>query len=324
MKWKSNVSELVDFLSADDNPFSYLSHEIFSFDDYLYNHSVNVCVIGTAVANRFNTNFSAIVDEWLKGKSDPALSAGGAKDHGRDIPSYTCFYPEDLSDISLGFFLHDIGKILVPDEILNKKGALSDAEFAEVKKHSYEYGTKIIEQNKLKNSVIKNIVQHHHAPLFEDEARCYPMDKHHARIPIYVRICKLADMYDAMTSKRCYKDAFNPINVVTQLFRKYAKKDRMLQYVLHSFVKSIGIYPPGSIVFLRNGQMAYVLESDGPLVIPFTDRHQETLHKMPDPLKLNSIEVDREQRIDSERSVKSPKDVEKLLPSYIKKIIVKS
>lgn len=318
---ESSVSELVDFLSIADNPFSYLTQEIFSYDDYLYNHSVNVCAIGTAVANRFNTNFSKIIDNLISGYTAD-LEGMFDKKKAHQTPAYTCFYPEDLSDISLGFFLHDIGKTLVPDAILNKEGRLTPAEFVEVRKHSYDLGVEILERNKLKNSVIKNIVQYHHAPLYDTEERCYPTDKPHSMVPLYVRICKLADIYDAMTSKRSYKEAFNPINVVTQIFRTYAKKDRMLQYVLHAFVKSIGIYPPGSIVYLINGQMAYVLESDGPIVMPFTDEKATTLRHMPDPLKLDAPELDPAKRIDGSRSVKSPKDVNTLLPAYIKKILV--
>jgi len=146
------------------------------------------------------------------------------------------------------------------------------------------------------------------------------MDKKYNDIPIYVRICKLADIYDAMTSRRCYKEAINPINVVTQLFRNYAKKDTMLQHVLHAFVKSIGIYPPGSIVFLRNGQMAYVLESDGPLVIPFTDNQSNTLRRKADPIKISTTETDTSRMVDNNRSVKTPKEVYKILPNYIKNI----
>lgn len=320
---ESNVSDLVDFLSVGDNPFSYLTHEIFSYDDYLYNHSVNVCAIGTAVADRFNKNFSKIVDDLINGTSSE-INDPFEKDKSDPVRSYTCFYPEDLYDISLGFFLHDIGKILVPDEILNKQGSLSKEEFEVVRKHSYEFGVQILEKNKLKNSVIKNIVQYHHAPLYDSEGRCYPLDKKQTQVPLYVRICKLADIYDAMTSKRCYKEAYNPINVVTQLFRTYAKKDRMLQYILHAFVKSIGIYPPGSIVYLRNGQLAYVLESDGPFLLPFTDERENTLRHQPSPFRANLPDLDETKKIDGRRSVKSPTDVNDLLPAYIRKIAVKS
>ena len=138
-------------------------------------------------------------------------------------------------------------------------------------------------------------------------------------IPPYVKIAKLADIYDAMTSKRCYKDAFNPINVVTNIFRTYANKDPFLQVVLHSFVKVVGIYPPGSILTLRNGQMAYVLLSDGPIVLPFTDSKAQPLSNKPDPIDLGSINIieSPQIQIDNRKSLKAPAEVIDLLPSYI-------
>jgi hypothetical protein len=175
-----------------------------------------------------------------------------------------------------------------------------------------------MEKNKIKNSMINNIVKNHHARLYEKEERCYPMDTLPDDIPIYVKICKFADIYDAMTSKRCYKEAFNQIGVVTDIFRKYAGKDILLQHILYSFVKSIGIYPPGSIIFLRNGQMAYVLESDGPIVIPFTDTDGNRLSRRSDPVDINSSDLDELLKPDGRRSVKTPMEVYDLLPSYLK------
>lgn len=316
---QNNVSELVDFLVLKENPFSFLTQEIFAYDDYLYNHCVNVCTIGTAIIHRFNIHFSSIVDELLKGNASDIYNPFEKENRSKQS-SFTCYYEEDLNDISLGFFLHDIGKVLVPDEILNKEGRLTEAEFTEVRRHSYEYGAQIIDKNNIKNSVIRNMIKYHHAPLYTNEPRCYPNEKSHTQIPLYTRVCKLADIYDAMTSKRCYKDAINPINVVTRLFREYAKKDHILQYILHSFVKSIGIYPPGSIVYLRNGQMGYILESDGPIVLPFTDTSGTTLKNRPDPINLGELESESPKNVDNRRSVKMPKEVYDLLPSFIKKI----
>ncbi|THB76561.1 MAG: HD domain-containing protein [Desulfobacteraceae bacterium] len=317
---ESNVGELVDFLVVSENPFSYLTQEIFSYDDYLYNHSINVCAIGTAILHRFNDHFSRKVDALLNG-NETNLTNPFDRDPDGEIGSYSCYYEDDLADISLGFFLHDMGKILVPDQVLNKPARLTDAEFEEVKKHSFEYGMQILEKNHLKNSFVKNIIKYHHAPLFDGEERCYPQDRSYKQVPIYTRICKLADIYDAMTSKRSYKEAFNQINVVTELFRKYAKKDTILQYVLHSFVKSIGIYPPGSIIYLRNGQMGYVLESTGPIVLPFTDTNEQTLMSQPDPLDLGDPDTQEVHRVDNRRSVKNPRDVYDLLPPYMKSIV---
>jgi HD-GYP domain-containing protein (c-di-GMP phosphodiesterase class II) len=317
---EANVSVLIEFLTVGDNPFSYLTQEIFSYDDYLYNHSINVCAIGTAVLNRFNTYFSNTVSDLLKANSSEIYTPFEKKSEPQPN-SFSCYYPDELRDISLGFFLHDLGKVMVRDEVLNKQSGLTTQEFDEVQKHSYEYGAYLLEKNRIKSSAIKNIIYYHHACLYEGEEKCYPLEMKHTQIPLYVRICKLADIYDAMTSKRCYKEAISPISVVTQLFRTYAKKDKMLQYILHSFVKSIGIYPPGSILFLRNGQMAYVLDSKGPFVVPFTDEQGHTLISRPDPFIISASESDPARLIDNRRSLKTSKDVYAILPAYIKKII---
>ncbi|MCK5311823.1 MAG: HD domain-containing protein [Desulfobacteraceae bacterium] len=320
---ENNVADLVAFLTETDNAFSFLTKELFSYDDYLYNHSVNVCAIGTAILNRFNKQFSTFVNDFLRAGDQTALEQF-PRENDQEVDCFKLFQKDDLGDISLGLFLHDIGKVMVSENVLNKKGKLTKEEFDEVKKHSYEYGLFILEENKLKNSYLKNIIQYHHGPLFEDEERCYPGGIKFHEIPIYVKICKLADIFDAMTSKRCYKEAFNQINVVTDLFRTYAQKDRLLQLILHSFVKSIGIYPPGSIVYLKNGQLAYVLHSEGPLLLPFTDTNQVTLKRKADPVDAGSQYTDEAIHVDANRSVKNPTDVYDLLPSYLKTIISKT
>jgi len=305
-----SVSELIDFLTEMDNPFSHLTREIFSYDDYLHNHSINVCTIATAVLNRFTVNFNQVLKELPDVMIAKCLEG---------IPFQTTGFTQDtLKEISIGFFLHDIGKVMIPDSVLNKKGKLTDLEFELVKKHSFELGVSILEKNRLNNPCIQAIVKYHHAALFPEETRCYPQDRRPEDIPLYVKMCKLSDIYDAMTSKRSYKEAFNPIGVVAGIFRTYAKKDKMLQYVLHAFVKSIGIYPPGSIVYLKGGQMAYVLESTGPLVLPFTDTSGFTLTKKSDPLDAGDSNTDDFSKVDNLKNIKKPSDVYHLLPSYLK------
>ncbi|MBA3009156.1 MAG: HD domain-containing protein [Desulfobacula sp.] len=315
---ESCVSGLVKFFVDADHPFQYMSREIFSHDDYLYQHSTNVCAIATAVLIRFNENFSHTIDRFLsENRADPG---GAGRPEKRKSGAFNYYYPEDLTEISLGFFLYDIGKAMVPEKLLNKNSRLTEEEFQTIKRHSFEYGAKILEDNKINNRVLNNIVRYHHAPLFENEESCYPLDKACSDIPLYVRICKLADIYDAMTSKRSYKDALNQVSVITQLFRKYVKKDAVLQFVLHAFVKSVGRHPPGSIVYLENGQMAYVLDSIGPLVLPFTDNKGNTLSAKPDPIDMGSPGTQQLLKIDNGRSIKTPKEVYKFLPAYIKKV----
>jgi len=187
-----------------------------------------------------------------------------------------------------------------------------------MKTHSHIHGPHILNMNKIDNPLIHNCVKYHHGELYDGEERCYPNVKYN-EIPEYVKICKLADIFDAMTSKRSYKEAQNPVSVVTGIFRSYANKETKLQFVLHSFVKSIGIYPPGSIVTLNNLQNAYVLDSKGPTIIPLTDKNGKALANNHDPIDL-SENVSDELKVDSSKPLMSPKDAYSFLPEYLKNI----
>ena len=316
---EDTVLDIYNFLNRNSTAFSSLTKEIFSYDDYLYNHSVNVCTIGTAILSHFNDHFSEIINGYLA-----SISLGKGERGNADILKFYNYYqPSELRDMSMGYFLHDVGKVLIPDKVLNKAGNLSAEEFQIVRTHSYEKGVEILDKNRINNAIIENVLSNHHSGLFIHEQRCYPDNKLPIEIPPYVKIAKLADIYDAMTSKRCYKDAFNPINAVANIFRSYANKDPFLQVVLHSFVKIIGIYPPGSILALRNGQMAYVLLSDGPIILPCTDNKGQPLTNKPDPIDLGSIDFveSPQMQIDKRRPLNAPTEVIGLLPSYITKLL---
>jgi HD-GYP domain-containing protein (c-di-GMP phosphodiesterase class II) len=311
------VTELFEFVTGNSSAFSFMTKEIFSYDDYLYNHSINVCTIGTVIIKRFNEHFNSVVNKYLAEIPFDYFE----EDLRTDADSFQYFFPQELVDISIGYFMHDLGKVLIDRNILNKNGGLTDEEFATVKTHSWEKGMQVLEKNRIHNSMIQNIVQFHHCRLFSQEERCYP-ELHPQQVPIYVRACKLADIYDAMTSKRCYKDAHNAVGVVTEIFHKYEKKDRLLQFILHSFVKSIGIYPVGSVVTLLNGQLAYILDSTGPLVLPFTDTSRQPLARSADPLDLGAKELpDPLLKIDRRQVLLSPTATFALLPVHLKKSV---
>lgn len=294
---QETVSELLDFMNQDESGFSLMTREILHYDDYLYNHSINVCTIATPVIKRFMKEFG---DET------------------------GCNYPEKLKDISIGYFLHDIGKILLSGEIVNKKGRLTDEEFEVMKKHSIQLGLQVFEKNKITNRFILDSAEFHHAAMYTDEKRCYPATRSPEQIPPYVKVCKMADIYDAMTSRRCYKEAFNPINVINDLYNRYSGKNRVLQLVLHDFITVVGIYPPGSIISLTNGQMAYVMNAKGPVVIPFTDRHTEPLHRMAEPVDMSDpAQTDRKLEINRKSPIVLPKNVYNKLPSDLRDMIFK-
>lgn len=109
---------------------------------------------------------------------------------------------EDTSKIHIAAHLHDIGKIGVPDAILNKEGKLTDEEFAYIKKHP-GIGAEILGKSR-RLSELSDIVLMHHERF---DGKGYPLGKAGADIPIGARIIAICDSIDAITSNRCYRKA---------------------------------------------------------------------------------------------------------------------
>lgn len=312
---ENTVNGLIDIISENKNPYSIMAKNIINYDEYLLNHSINVCTIGTAVLYKMNSLFNEIDDRDNKNKTVSDMLSFKSK------PDSKNFYTNDhIKRIATGFFLHDIGKVTIDERLLNKNGPLSEEEFKTVKKHSYEYGREILKINGIHDPLIKNSVIYHHCPIYENEMKTYPQIENHKKVPLYVRICKLSDIYDAMTSKRSYKEAVNPTEVVTSIFKKYSTRCDQLQLILHSFLKSIGSIPAGSVVTLKNKQKAFILNSDGPVVILLTDIKGEKLNKIPEPIALNEKGMGREFEIDRKVSVKSLHQSIPILPGFIRKV----
>lgn len=312
---EDTVVQLIDSISENINPYSLLARNILSYDEYLLNHSINVCTIGTAVLYQVNRLFKDL--KILGKKSKTAKEMLKLKKHDGKSDFYSI---DEIKKISTGFFLHDIGKVAVPEKLLNKKGQFTDKEFDAVKKHSHEYGKIILRKNGINDSLIQNSVIYHHGPLYNGEEGTYPDIKDHKSIPEYVKICKLSDIYDAMTSKRVYKDAISPAEVVTSLYKKYSYKCNHLQLLLHSFVKSIGNVPSGTIVKLKNKQQAFVLDSQGPVIIVITDKNGEKLKKIPDPINLSDSDLGKKYEIDPTKNLSAPMDSYNILPSFLRRM----
>lgn len=287
-----------------------------SCDDHLFQHSINVCHVGTIVLKLFNDLFSNNINRMLNKRF-----YGEFKENQCYQESFRYYQQEAIDTISIGYLIHDLGKVLLPQSLLNKKRDLTSDEFNELKKHSFEYGKKLLHINNVRNVYIENIVQYHHAPIYENEQKSYPNDKSPYEIPPYVKICKLADIYSAMTSKRSYGNAINPIRAVNTIFRNYSGKDPMLQFILYAFMKEIGIYPVGSVLTLKNRQMAYVINNIGPEVIIFNDSsNADNTIKTPDRVINLSHKKHRNITllIDSELLPRTPDEVFDKMPGYLK------
>ena len=121
---------------------------------------------------------------------------------------------EDLEKLKVGGLFHDIGKIGIPDSILLKEGKLTDEEYDKIKEHPL-IGVKILQNASLFQDFI-DIVKYHHERF---DGRGYPERLSGENIPLLARITAVADTYDAMTSKRSYRDAL-PLEVVRMEIEK--------------------------------------------------------------------------------------------------------
>ena len=121
---------------------------------------------------------------------------------------------QELQTLRIGGLFHDIGKIGVPDLIIQKEGKLTDEEYAEIKKHP-SIGVHILSNASIFKDIIP-IVEHHHERY---DGTGYPSGLKGEDIPYFARIAAIADSFDAMTSKRSYRDSL-PLDVVKNEFKK--------------------------------------------------------------------------------------------------------
>ncbi|HAC69611.1 MAG TPA: phosphodiesterase [Pseudomonas sp.] len=148
--------------------------------------------------------------------------------------------------------LHDVGKMRTPLEVLNKPGKLTDAEFAVMRRHPEE-GVALLRQWGAAAEVI-DVCLHHHEKF---DGSGYPRGLAGTQISLLSRIAAVCDVYDAVSSTRPYKTAWSPAEAI----RRMAEwKGHFDPQVFQAFVKTLGIYPIGSLVRLSNEQLAVVVE----------------------------------------------------------------
>lgn len=187
-------------------------------DDYTYMHSVAVCALMVALAKQ------------LKLDEAQTRSAG------------------------IAGLLHDLGKALIPLEVLNKPGKLTDDEFAIIKTHP-NAGHELLLGSTGADAVALDVVLHHHE---KADGSGYPRSLSNSGISLYVKMGAICDVYDAITSNRPYKAGWDP----AESLRKMAEwcTGHFDPVVFQAFVKSLGIYPIGSLVRLNSGRLGIVIE----------------------------------------------------------------
>jgi putative nucleotidyltransferase with HDIG domain len=159
-----------------------------------------------------------------------------------------------IKEIAIGGLLHDVGKAKVPDEILNKPAKLTEAEFGKMKSHVVQ--SILILQNTPGISQIALDVAGQHHERFDGTG--YPNQLKGEQISLYGRMGAIVDVYDAITSDRCYHKGMAPTAALGRLLEwsKYHFDPELVR----AYVKCVGIYPSGSLVRLESGRLGVVTE----------------------------------------------------------------
>jgi putative nucleotidyltransferase with HDIG domain len=163
---------------------------------------------------------------------------------------------EDLVRLGTVGLLHDVGKMQIPDEILNKPARLTDDEFRVMKEHP-EIGRKLLMKSEGTLNYAVDAAFNHHERM---DGNGYPRGLFARELSEYARIISIVDAFDAMTSDRCYDKSRSTLDALKIIYRERGKHFDE-EYALE-FIQLMGPYPPGTIVELVNGAVGIVLSSE--------------------------------------------------------------
>lgn len=211
------VEDITQSISRNPNALISLAR-LKTADDYTFMHSVAVCAMMIALSRQLGQTVAQ------------TRSAGVAG------------------------LLHDLGKAVMPMEVLNKPGKLTDAEFSIIKSHPVE-GHKLLVAGGVTDAIALEVCLHHHEKI---DGSGYPGRLKGDEIGMFAKMGAVCDVYDAITSNRPYKAGWDP----AESLRKMAEwaGGHFDQAVFQAFVKSLGIYPIGSLVRLTSGRIGVVTD----------------------------------------------------------------
>ena len=236
-KAKQLVAELASNIAVSVDASLWLT-QLKKRDEYTAIHSLNVCVL------------SIIFGRALK------------------LPEH------ELNELGLGALLHDIGKMRVPDSVLNKPGRLTADEFEIMKTHP-GIGFELAKQDKNLSQDVLTIIRNHHERL---NGQGYPDNLPESDITYYTKIVSITDVYDAVTSDRVYHDGMTPHEAMKKMYEWMP--NNFDEDLMQAFIRTLGIYPVGSVVELETGHIGLVVKLNNehrlkPVVMIVMNRNKE-------------------------------------------------
>jgi putative nucleotidyltransferase with HDIG domain len=262
----SEAGPLVDEISASitRNPEAFLNlARLKTKDDYTYMHSIAVCALMIALGKQLGLTGTALKNAGLAG------------------------------------LLHDVGKMLIPEDVLNKPGKLTDEEFETIKQHPSK-GWEILQGSAEVTEIVLDVCLHHHERV---DGTGYPERISGDPLSLYARMGAVCDVYDALTSNRCYKQGWEPADTI----RKMAewRNGHFDERVFQAFVKTIGIYPSGTLVRLKSGRLAIVIEqTEKSLLTPIVKSFFSTKSNEPFLPELINLSKSQESIVSAEDPLK--------------------
>ena len=161
---------------------------------------------------------------------------------------------DTIHQVAVGGLLHDIGKMMVPDEILNKPGRLTEEEFKIMKTHVVHSREILSTKAGITPAALDVAAQHHE----RIDGTGYPLGLKGDEISTVGQMSTIVDVYDALTSVRVYKNAWEPTDALKKLLEWSPSHFRVEQ--VHQFIRCLGIYPIGTLVELESGRVGIVFE----------------------------------------------------------------
>ncbi len=204
-----------EILSSDDIIVNLM--DIKTCDTYTYSHCVNVCILSIITGIKLNLT------------------------------------PVQLKELGVGALLHDIGKLMIPTDILMKKAALSSEEYDIIKEHSL-HGYNILNRLPLISETSARVALEHHERF---DGKGYPNGLRKDEIHLFSRIVAITDIFDALTSNRIYREKISTNQAIEYL--TFMAAPTLDSSVLSCFVQIIPPFPIGTGVVLNNGEKGVVI-----------------------------------------------------------------